>query len=92
LTPAADQPGAGRGLLCGRKAPGRGAAEQEWLRKGRLRGTVPPPGRPHRYFFRLYALDLRPTLAREGLLKAIEGHVLARAELWASYGRGLARP
>jgi Raf kinase inhibitor-like YbhB/YbcL family protein len=55
-------------------------------------GPCPPPGRPHRYFFRLYVLDLKPSLApglaRKGLLKAIEGHVLAQAELWGTYGRG----
>ena len=55
-------------------------------------GPCPLPGQPHRYFFRLYALDLKPTLppalSRKGLLQAIEGHVLAQAELWATYGRG----
>jgi Raf kinase inhibitor-like YbhB/YbcL family protein len=54
-------------------------------------GPCPPRGRPHRYFFRLYALDERPPLApglsRKGLLEALKGHVLAQAELYGLYGR-----
>jgi Raf kinase inhibitor-like YbhB/YbcL family protein len=54
-------------------------------------GPCPPRGKPHRYFFRLYALDavpgLGPGATRKALLKAIEGHVLAQAELMGSYGR-----
>lgn len=53
-------------------------------------GPCPPRGQ-HRYFFRLYALDThvgldsRTTKAR--LLSAIEGHVLAQAELMGVYRR-----
>jgi hypothetical protein len=54
-------------------------------------GPCPPRGRPHRYFFRLYALDerlpLAPGLTRTGLLQAVKGHVLAQAELHGLYGR-----
>jgi Raf kinase inhibitor-like YbhB/YbcL family protein len=54
-------------------------------------GPCPPRGKPHRYFFRLYALDdvlsLAPGLSKKALLKAIEGHVLAEAELFGTYGR-----
>jgi len=51
-------------------------------------GPMPPIGR-HRYFFRLYALDLvlpdlgRPT--RADLLRAMEGHILGQAELLGLY-------
>ncbi len=51
-------------------------------------GPCPPIGR-HRYFHKLYALDVAlddlgaPTKAE--LEKAIEGHVLARAELVGTY-------
>jgi Raf kinase inhibitor-like YbhB/YbcL family protein len=53
-------------------------------------GPMPPRGQ-HRYFFKLYALDA-PTGLRDGctkaeLLKAIEGHVLATAELMGTYKR-----
>lgn len=50
-----------------------------------------PPGGTHRYFFRLYALDaeleLRAGLSKEALYAAIEGHVLAEAELMGTYSR-----
>jgi Raf kinase inhibitor-like YbhB/YbcL family protein len=54
-------------------------------------GPCPPQGKPHRYFFKLYALDVMPTLipglTRFACLKAIEGHVLAKAELMGTYAR-----
>jgi phosphatidylethanolamine-binding protein (PEBP) family uncharacterized protein len=56
------------------------------------RGPCPPPGHgPHRYFFRLYALDqqldLAPGASREELEGAMQGHVLAGAELVGTYER-----
>ena len=55
-------------------------------------GPCPPPGKPHRYFFKLYALDSTldlPPGARKGdVIKAMEGHVLAQAQLMGLYGRG----
>jgi Raf kinase inhibitor-like YbhB/YbcL family protein len=54
-------------------------------------GPCPPRGKPHRYFFRLYALEgslsLEPGLSRNALLARIQGHVLAEAELYGTYGR-----
>jgi Raf kinase inhibitor-like YbhB/YbcL family protein len=54
-------------------------------------GPKPPPGPPHRYVFRLWALDRRLDLTngarREELEQAIEGHVLAEARLTGTYGR-----
>ena len=54
-------------------------------------GPCPPLGTPHRYFFRLYALDtvlnLRGTVHRHDVDAAMKGHILARAELMATYGR-----
>jgi Raf kinase inhibitor-like YbhB/YbcL family protein len=56
------------------------------------RGPCPPPGHgPHRYFFRLYALDVEVDLpagaSRAELEGALEGHVLAGAELIGRYER-----
>jgi Raf kinase inhibitor-like YbhB/YbcL family protein len=56
------------------------------------RGPCPPPGHgPHRYFFRLYALDaepeLRPDAGKEEVGRAIEGHTLAAAKLIGTYER-----
>ncbi len=54
-------------------------------------GPCPPPGRPHRYFFKVYALDnapaIKPGSDKAALLAAMEGHVLATAELMGTYGR-----
>lgn len=54
-------------------------------------GPCPPPGKPHRYVFTLYALDrnLDPpaNASRSQLEAAMQGHILARGELTASYGR-----
>jgi Raf kinase inhibitor-like YbhB/YbcL family protein len=54
-------------------------------------GPMPPPGKPHRYFFKLYALDktldLKPGATKMELLKAMEGHVLAEGQLMGTYQR-----
>lgn len=50
-------------------------------------GPCPPIGR-HRYFHKLYALDTTLELAspdKAALERAMEGHVLARAELIGTY-------
>jgi len=54
-------------------------------------GPCPPPGGPHRYFFKLYALDralnLEPGSTKQELLSAMEGHILAEGQLMGSYQR-----
>jgi Raf kinase inhibitor-like YbhB/YbcL family protein len=54
-------------------------------------GPCPPPGSPHRYFFKLYALDaptnLKPRASKQQLLDAIKGHILGEAQLMGRYGR-----
>ena len=59
----------------------------DWKRTG-YGGPCPPIGR-HRYFFKLYALDTtlgdlgEPTKA--ALERAMDGHIIARAELVGTY-------
>jgi Raf kinase inhibitor-like YbhB/YbcL family protein len=70
----------------------RGALQgfNDWKR-AEYGGPCPPIGR-HRYFHKLYALDttlsglVRPTKAE--LLAAMQGHVLAQAELVGTYQKG----
>jgi len=54
-------------------------------------GPCPPPGKPHRYFFKIYALDqplqLKPGATKKELLAAMEGHVLAEGQLIGTYQR-----
>ena len=54
-------------------------------------GPSPPPGKPHRYYFRVYALDtkldLPPGASRSEVEKAMKGHILAKGELMGKYGR-----
>ena len=69
----------------------RGALEgrNSWKRTG-YGGPCPPIGR-HRYFHKLYALDVvLPDLGEptaKALSKAMEGHVLGRCELVGTYQR-----
>lgn len=52
-------------------------------------GPAPPPGKPHHYIFRLYALDTKLNLpaeaTREQLEKAMQGHIVGQAELVGVY-------
>jgi len=70
--------------------PGTREGLNDWKRTG-YGGPCPPIGR-HRYFFKLYALDTelpdlgRPTKAR--LEQAMDGHIVARAELMGTYEKG----
>ena len=54
-------------------------------------GPCPPPGKPHRYFFRLYALDTvlnpRTPVHRKDVDAAMKGHVLAQGELMGMFRR-----
>ncbi|GAP22449.1 YbhB/YbcL family Raf kinase inhibitor-like protein [Leptolinea tardivitalis] len=54
-------------------------------------GPCPPAGKPHRYFFKLYATDIEPTLpdglTSERLAAALSGHILASGEWMGTYSR-----
>ena len=71
--------------------PGGGRQGVNDFEKSGYGGPCPPPGKPHRYFFKLYALDKRLDLGAAATKKAVEqamkGHILARAKLVGRYGR-----
>jgi len=54
-------------------------------------GPCPPPGKPHRYFFRLYALDaaldLKAGASRNELDSAMKAHIVAQAEWMGLFKR-----
>ena len=86
-------PGTATGLAEGasRQLPaGTREGVNDWGRTG-YGGPCPPVGR-HRYFHKLYALDVvlpdlgQPDKAR--LMKAMEGHILGHAALVGTYQRG----
>jgi Raf kinase inhibitor-like YbhB/YbcL family protein len=62
----------------------------DWSRHG-YGGPCPPPGNPHRYFFRLYALgtvlNLAPGASRADLQSAMSGHILAETSLMGTHQR-----
>lgn len=57
--------------------------------KNGYNGPCPPAGKPHRYFFKLYALDkmlgLDSNAVSKDVIKAIEGHILAEAKIMGTY-------
>jgi len=79
-----------------------GVAKQEQLANGARQGRsdfgkigyggpCPPPGDPHRYFFKLYALDAKLNLkagaTKPDVERTMKGHILAHAEMMGRYGR-----
>ena len=54
-------------------------------------GPCPPQGKPHRYSFKLYALDveldLKPKASKAQVVAAMQGHILAEGELMGTYQR-----
>jgi hypothetical protein len=76
-----------RGVADGDLPSGTRQGVNDWGRAG-YGGPCPPIGR-HRYFHKLYSLDsVLPDLGeitKTQLLEAMEGHVLAMAELMGTY-------
>jgi Raf kinase inhibitor-like YbhB/YbcL family protein len=90
-----DLPGASHGLAPNqpRSADLAGGARQgrnSWSRLG-WNGPDPPPGKVHRYFFKLYALNaplgLEAGASAQKVEAAMKGKVLAEASLMGTYGR-----
>jgi len=61
------------------------------FRKTGYNGPCPPPGKPHRYYFKLFALDAKLTLkeksGKKELEAAMKGHIVAQAQWMGRYGR-----
>ena len=59
--------------------------------KKRNYGGPCPPGRAHKYVLKIYALDtllnLNPNGTKKDLEKAMEGHIISRAQLMGLYKR-----
>lgn len=90
-----DLPPSARGLpenVPGDKALADGTMQgkNSWGKVG-YGGPCPPRGPAHRYFFKLHALDVKlhlpPGKTKRDVEKAVEGHILAGAELVGLYKR-----
>lgn len=53
------------------------------------KGPCPPEGKPHRYLFKLYALDtmldLEEGISKKEIVEAMQGHILAEAKVIGFY-------
>lgn len=82
-----DSSGLSAAMTAARLPAGTGEGLNDWQRTG-YGGPCPPVGR-HRYFFKLYALDVvlpamrQPTKAQ--VESAMEGHVVANTQLIGTY-------
>jgi Raf kinase inhibitor-like YbhB/YbcL family protein len=78
------------GVNAARLPPGTRQGKNDWGRVG-YGGPCPPIGR-HRYFHKLYALDVvLPDLGdvtKAALERAMAGHVVGQAELVGTYQKG----
>jgi Raf kinase inhibitor-like YbhB/YbcL family protein len=85
-------PAATRSLAEGLSVKGDGNIVAGKNSSGRLSYDGPcPPSGTHRYFFKLYALDttlsLQSGVTKDQLLKAMNGHILAQAELMGTFSK-----
>ena len=78
--------------LAANKAEAGTPGENDFQRNG-YGGPCPPKDHgPHRYYFKLYALDveslpLQKGAAKSEIVEALQGHILGTAELMARYER-----
>lgn len=77
------------GLLEGAEGAGVGGVND--FRRTGYGGPCPPKGTPHRYFYKLYALDskleLPPGATKAEVEQAMAGHILEEASLMGIYER-----
>lgn len=89
-TPASAR-GLGEGLSKDATLPDGSQQGKNDFRKTGYNGPCPPPGKPHRYYFKLFALDakldLKPGATKKDLEPAMKGHILAQTEWMGRYGR-----
>ena len=86
-----DITGLPEGVPATETTPQGGTHGTNYFKRSGYGGPCPPPGNPHRYFFKLYALDnelaLRAGARKDDLLKAMDGHILAQGQLMGTYRR-----
>jgi Raf kinase inhibitor-like YbhB/YbcL family protein len=87
----ADTPSLPEGVATDKELPGGGRQGKNDFGKIGYGGPSPPKGPPHRYYFKVYALDAKLDLSagatRKQVLDAMKGHVQAEGQLMGRYGR-----
>jgi Raf kinase inhibitor-like YbhB/YbcL family protein len=73
-----------------RDLPGAAQGQNSWPGDNiGYRGPEPPPGKPHRYIFSLYALDAKLSLPaglnKKALIEAMNDHVLGEGRLTGTF-------
>jgi Raf kinase inhibitor-like YbhB/YbcL family protein/uncharacterized protein (TIGR00297 family) len=88
---ASDQTGLPEGIAKTNEIAGLGTQGLNSFGKTGYDGPCPPRGSSHRYFFKLYALDLPPNLPvgmdSAGLQKSIRNHILAQGQIVGIFKR-----
>lgn len=73
------------------RVPGGGVQGRNSFGRIGYGGPCPPPGKAHRYYFKLYALDtllhLRAGAEKAKVLAAAQGHVLGEAQIMGRFKR-----
>jgi Raf kinase inhibitor-like YbhB/YbcL family protein len=74
----------------GKSAEGIKQGMNSWPRAG-YSGPCPPPGKPHRYYFKLFELDsdleLPQSANKAALETAMKGHILGQSQTMGTYQR-----
>jgi len=81
----------GEGIKPEETLPGGASQGVNDFKKVGYGGPCPPPGKPHRYYFKLYALDaplkLKPRATKEQVMEALKPHLLGESQLMGTFGR-----
>ncbi|MFO1464285.1 MAG: YbhB/YbcL family Raf kinase inhibitor-like protein [bacterium] len=87
----ADRKALPEGLAKQDQVPGIGTHGKNSWGKNSYGGPCPPPGKTHRYFFKLYALSkplsLPAGVSKEALLRAMQGVILGEAQVMGTFVR-----
>jgi len=87
----ADASGLPEGIPPKEKLPNGSLQGKNSFRKIGYGGPCPPPGGPHRYFFKIYALDspleVKAGLGKKELLNAMQGHLLGKTQIIGKFKR-----
>jgi len=87
----AQRKGLEEGIAKTERVAGTGVQGRNDFRRVGYGGPCPPPGKPHRYFFNLYAVDrfiqLNPGATKVEVEKTMHGHVLAHTRLMGVFAR-----